>query len=645
MLSTQEITVSYIFGLLLLMVFFAISRGARGITGYRSTFKNTVIAVLALTTTYALVVSQFHSYLLILAGLLIYGLVRKYRLEKETKASLYMGEEVKSALFPESLLLLGYFTFSFIVLNLKLWVEPGPYSNLHPDFAFYAGISEILANTGIENRLMDIALADKRSFTFYHYFELWWNGWMSELLGHTYLRTLMLVTIPLGSAIMLKGVQELTASWLKAKDIKRGAVYILPLAILFLFPYTLTLRWLLSLGSAFTPWNPSIASSTMFKWIIVLSGLVFLVLDYKKHKNQNIALILAFLGVVYPSTIIAIVPSLVLWAFIFRKNLPKWTLIDTGVSVVLILVGYAFVNRLGSGVNPEYTKNIPGTVDLIKSYFLETPKNVVLFVKEPILRTGYILFAFAPLLLLAIPYYQKGVSFFKEKKELILFFAIAYVLSVGGVVLLDFSYDGDQLHRNLFYPLYILLLYGGLLTFSISSKIQWVKKGTMALFIGTVALNVSGITLDALELAQQKPNGTKQEVETIIETIQNDPGGIVFIADSSYFHNTRRKNFYFVIPGQNLRLQLHDYYTTCLSIDRIELEGGDLFNLGSTLMSGHFYEPVYLEDQEYQDIFKTSSKWKYLIVDENAPELKAAETDFGVKYMGKIENFNYYSKR
>ena len=629
----------FVYGLIVVSVLFSGGLMLSKVFKETSYFRNTVLAILVATTTYALLVSSFRSYLLILLVFFVYAFVKR----KIFPSNGTLNETTPhTAWWKPWLLILSYFSFSFFVLNAQLLLEKGPYSSLHPDFSFYASVSEILAKTGIENRLIDTALEGEVSFSFYHYFELWFNALVSTLLDLTHLKVLMYVTIPAFASVMLLGVYELQQKLFgKYGLFKTNWKYLIPLSILFVFPFTISLRWMLSLGSNFTPWNPSIALNLPFKWIIVLSGFVFLFVDYKEKKLYNVLLIFGFISVVYPTTMVATLPSLLLWFLFFRKQLPRvvlWDVIVTTLTIGLVMWRVSTFNT--PPVASEMIAS-PSTLSLIKEYFLEENKSrLLLLVKEPILRTLYVLVAFAPLL--ALLWFKKDAlkKHIEAHYILVVLIGFIYLLSAGGIVLLEFSYNGDQLHRNIFYPLFVLLFQMVVLYLLVDGK-RNVRIAGFTILLISMSLNISGILN---KVSTQQPVET-QNAEAIIKAMNTEDGKSMFIADTTYFHNTRRKNFYFVLPGYNLRFDVANYFPHCLSMDRINLETeGDWFNLGTVFNSGRCFKPIMIEKLAYSAVFREAEDVEFLIIDQNTPEFRDAEKEFNVEYLGKIGHFAYFKK-
>jgi hypothetical protein len=634
----NNIIALFIVGLIIVNFIFFLGKALNVFTKTESDFKNIVFVIVGITSIFALIKSSFNSYLLILFLFFIYFFIKN---KFFTKAPLHKEIKTEQNKIKNWILLCAYFVASFVILNLQLIFENGAYSSLRQDFSFYAAISEILSTSGIETYIIDNGTAAKEGYKFYHYFELWTNGLFSIIWKYSHLQTLMFITIPVYSSIMLLGVFELMNTF-KNGTIMNHKLWlkILPISILFLYPFTITFRWVLSFGNSFEPWNPSIAFYIYLKWIIVIGGFIFLLLDYKKNQHKNTILILACIGVVYPTTMLTIIPSLMLWALFYRNKMTKSNWIDLGVAVIIIGAVMWKVNLLNKAIPIQSGFTNPSMGSIIKEYFLSDLSNLLSFIIEPLLRTIYILIAFLPLIILL--WAQKKVLLQKYAKhaQLVVLFVVMYLLSIFGIVILDFSYDGDQLHRNIFSPLYVIItLFGFLYVFNHATK--YIVKIGVGIFIFTIMLNIIGMT--HMLKSQEIPN--QQGLENIIKTMKNNYGETVFIAGEDYFKNTRRKNINFIVPAHNLRFYLNNYNPHCLSIDKIKLEDeSDFFNLGNMQTSSRYFKEIIINKETYVDVFKNNNKIGYLIIEQQAEEFINAEEVFDVKMLGFIENFFFYKK-
>jgi hypothetical protein len=292
-----------------------------------------------------------------------------------------------------------------------------------------------------------------------------------------------------------------------------------------------------------------------------------------------------------------------------------------------------------NGVLPETSNAGPETLDLVISYFTEDYTRIFLLIKEPILRTGYILLAFSPLLILLWFHYKKRgmLTFIKEKKDLIVFLCIAYFISVVGIVLLSFSKDGDQIHSNIFYPFYILLVFLCFVKLFFANSL--LRNLAISLFLVTLSISVYG----SIDYSKSIENPDLENREAIIEALKGNRGKIIWVGSEEAFYNTRRKNIDFIIPGHNLRFYVEDYFPQCLSLDRIKLESiNDQFNLGQTILSSQYYNEIIEQGLTYKEVIDRHDEIQFLIIDKKAPEYLTIEEKYKAFKLGSIDGFVYF---
>lgn len=624
----------FLIGLTSLILLFLLAQCLKRVYRELDDFKSIVLVILSITSIYAGIKSELHSYLIAVFLLFTYILIKK---AIRKPVNLPKAVFSQSAWTESLVLFVFYYCFSFFVFNIRVFFESSSYSNLHPDFSFYAGVSELLSTRGTESILIDAVIDGQKSFVFYHYFELWFNGMISSFSGVTHLNSLMFITLPLFSSVMLKGVNQLLKDSSIVSSSRKITYYFIPVTILFLFPYTSTFRWVMSLGSKFEPWNNTMLSLNPIKYIIVVSGLIYLFLDYKANKLKNTVIILMFLTLAYPTTLFAVLPSVFLWLLLYGRQFKRETVFDYLISLLIIFVVFL---RVSDNI-PSKQINSTSTLTLIKQFYFLNPKRFLLFITEPVLRTIYITIAFLPLIMLLWFERSRLKNLFANNKVIISFFGIAYAVSAIGIVFLDFSFDGDQLHTNLFYPLYILLFFFGL-AFLLYSRIRKLGLAALVLLCFTVLLNATGV------FYKEKNNESLacENLSSIISTLSTSGGGQVFLADTNYFKKQRHKNIYLGIPAANLRKIVSNYYPQCLSLDRIKLSNlSDTFNFEKTIKSAHFYEDIVSKRLTYKEVFSQSRDLNVLIIQKTAPEFNDAETVFEVTKLGEIGQFAFYRRK
>jgi hypothetical protein len=634
----EQYLLAFIFGLLSTFILYVVGHILQGQKSLSNSFTKLVIGVLVVTTGYALVVSTFSSYLLIIPLLFVYSFIKErasYHLSWQTQlrkslAGIPFKKEVLSIILP-------FYILAFIIFTALYIPDLDGYLHVHPDFSFYAAISEILNKTGIESKLMTPAINGIKHFQFYHYFELWLNAGLTKVFGFTSLYTLVFILIPLLVTVLFTGIFEYLREFHPYFKTKYWLSLALSITVVFLFPYTISFRWLLSFGNDFNLWNPSIAMTTSIKWTVVASGLLYLISDFKRNGIKNLPLILGFIAVIYPPTMITIVPSLFIWMFYALYNKEFGAAKNSFFICGIIIAGMLYV--VFNGVLPETSNAGPGTLDLVISYFTEDYTRIFLLIKEPILRTGYMLLAFSPLLILLWFHYKKRgmLTFIKEKKDLIVFLCIAYFISVVGIVLLSFSKDGDQIHSNIFYPFYILLVFLCFVKLFFANSL--LRNLAISLFLVTLSISVYG----SIDYSNSIENPDLENKEAIIQALAVSKGKVVFLSSEETLKNKRRKHPNFIIPGYNLRFYVEDYFPHALSLDRIKIESiGDQFYLSQGIRSAQYYSEIIEHDLTYKEVIERHDEIKFLIIDKKAPEYLNAEKDYGAVKIGSIDGLVYF---
>jgi len=229
------------------------------------------------------------------------------------------------------------------------------------------------------------------------------------------------------------------------------------------------------------------------------------------------------------------------------------------------------------------------------------------------------------------------LTFIKEKQGLIVFLCIAYLISSVGIVLLNFSYDGDQIHRNIFYPLYILLVFFIFVNLFMSNVV--LRNLAISLFLVTLSLSIYG-SIDYFKSLEYPDIENK---EAIIQALALSKGKVVFLSSEETLKNKRRKHPNFIIPGYNLRFYVEDYFPHALSLDRIKIESiGDQFYLSQGIRSAQYYNEIIEQGLTYKEVIERYDEIKFLIIDKKASEYLNAEKDYGAFKIGSIDDFVYY---
>ncbi|UAM96611.1 hypothetical protein K8354_09675 [Polaribacter litorisediminis] len=614
-------------------------------TKENSLFKNIAIVIIAITATFALVQSNFRSYLLIAFILLIYALFRDKLFNKQIS---FTKQKLEHSFVKTLVLGLFYFSISFVVLNLQLLTENNVYSSLHPDFSFYAAVSEILTTTGIENSDLSSALSGKLSYQFYHYFELWFNGLITIIINNTFLNTLMFVTIPCFSAIMLLGIYELQQKIFgQVKLLSSVIKYFIPLMILFVFPFMRTFSALVKYiaGENLGYWtNPSIASGIALKLIIVVSGITYLLLDYVKNKNKNIILICAFIGIVYPPTLVTIIPSIMIWQIFIIKQINKKIIFDNFILFISIGLVFLWINSFEKGSIDNNVYDIPSTIEMIQTHFGSNIKKYLMYVISPLLTFIKLSFYVSPILILLFLKRKSLVNILKTKKDLIFLFTLFFVISSYGAGLLGYHKDGVQLYENIMLPIYILCIFLAFI-YLISSKKTYIKVFTTIVLSLMLIINIYGFL--GRRFSNNPEDNKVSNVNNIIDAYKKSSSKeSIMIASNDFYSDMRSKNTKFIIAGHNLRFFVNGYFPHTLSLDKIKMESmAEKAYLAKNLIRSKYFNEIIQQELSYKEVIKSNKEITFLIIDKEALENINAESEFSADYLGVIDGFSYYKRR
>jgi hypothetical protein len=161
------------------------------------------------------------------------------------------------------------------------------------------------------------------------------------------------------------------------------------------------------------------------------------------------------------------------------------------------------------------------------------------------------------------------------------------------------------------------------------------------MLVFALSLNIFGL----ISVITATPRISTKNYSTVVDNFKYFNGESAYIVDSLYFRNENNKNFYFEIPGHNIRFQTDSYFPHLLSLDRIKIESlKDTFYVGNIYSSAKYFKPIIENNRTYEEVFKNEEDLKILIIQNSAPEIENAEEIFNVNYLGEIENFTFFKK-
>ena len=108
----------------------------------------------------------------------------------------------------------------FFLVELFYFIDLNDLSirSIHYDYTFYSEVSKTIFETGIENKCLNINFFFPEDFNrviTYHYFELWLNAFLVNIIKTSYLENLMLITYPILKLGVLTGIISFIKSKIK----------------------------------------------------------------------------------------------------------------------------------------------------------------------------------------------------------------------------------------------------------------------------------------------------------------------------------------------------------------------------------------------------------------------------------------------
>lgn len=554
--------------------------------GLRLFFLRLLIGAIFITTFFALFNSGFRSYLI---GLVPLGILILYYYRHKIKLPVLKSffiitdwKKLDSFFLTNSII---YLITVFIIVGFD-----GIIYNIHPDFAFYGAISEILNKTGIESLFFDIALNNSYHYVFYHYFELWFGALVIEIFNVNSIQAILLVVFVFFCTLAVYGLYVLVNN----KEENDYKLLSLSFLILIISPFVKTIRWLFGLQAGDVPFNITLISSFSIKNSIIVSLLVLLLLFRKKDIN-TITFITLLIIFVYPSTAVLLFPTLFIWLLYWlRKDKTKSNIsflsVITGILPFLIL---SYLNKFtdlsGSGIQ-------------FASILIYFKNNILKIISEPFIRMIWELVTYSPYIILAFLFLKYRESSFtdyiQQNKSLISLLFIGYVIGSVGIALLSFTANGHQLLSNFYDPLFILLASLLIIKCVYFNQNIKVKYFAFVIILFTLIINLPGITWNKENLNFNKYNNLAK----------------IFDGDKKIAFIHGNKSAYFEIPFGNLRWFTQGYFPVNLSAGFIELNSiSDKFDFSSSILNTKYYDELVSQNMAI-DLILRENKFDYLIV-------------------------------
>lgn len=487
------------------------------------------------------------------------------------------------------------FAICFAIVNLLIFSQlldfTGDLVKVHDDFPFYAGLSEVLHTTGIENRYFDPALRGEEGFMFYHYFENWLNAFFLNIPGIGSLKFYMFVTIPIFFSQFLFGFYVLVKDSISSSVKAYNPLVYLPLICA---PFYLTFRGAM--------WNETLLSTLSLKNAIVGSILLILISLYKKVKMNKLYMIGFFLSTLYPTVMFLLIPLFFVDIVLFKKVRSEINFYPF-VMIAFILGVFLFIPKY----DLQLENQVSFTSRIIDYLFSNGIVGFGKIVLEPFFRLFWMLLCSIPILI----FLKLNKSFkVSEYKDVLKYFFITYFIGSFGVALIGFNADGHQILRNTYDVLMMIILAFVLVK-------SYYEMPNKKLIYGVLLIT---LVFNGYRIVEPKKEVFNAEAKFNISNLSEST---VLFANAEKFYNSANKaNIYFKLPLSNQRYFTRNYFPRTVSIQNIP---ESFYAKGSTdggpALTGDYYLRSKQESLLNISFYK-QNKWDYLFLDKRLEELK-----------------------
>lgn len=474
-------------------------------------FKNTLFGVICFVSIFSMIWSHLKTInSLIILLVIIYFLFSKHKFKRRLNFSFTFDLKLLSFVLVISLVVFFYWVslfFDFNTLQVRM---------THPDLHFYSEIARGLAKTGVENRhnrVFDFYVPTYNSL--YHYFDYWWNAFLSKLTSHNTYDIQLFIVYPFFYLLTFFGI----ASLLELRMMKRWKL--IALTLLSLFSYSLFFLGHFQL-ELLDFWGFGLMPSSIHSLkLICIYPFILISTRYLFEKNYIECLLFLLMSVVIYNTLIVTVLSGVFcglgYLFFNRKTLDipfKFLFGIYAIFIISFLIYVYFVANT-NGEN-DYEIVHVHSIKLLIILFMEY------FVKNSI---GY--------LLCFIFYFV--VLFSNLKNTRLVFFTIVYFSSFFTSFFVVSLFHGTenfpQMINNLIGPFCLLLFIVSFLFISKSIK-KWTLLFTVIGFFNFFYI----LKENNIELSNRK-QFSSQYINFVKKTFKTNSRYVVYNPLNNYWFN------------------------------------------------------------------------------------------------------------
>ena len=335
--------------------------------------------------------------------------------------------------------------FYFIQLNSMFDLSTGIPLAIDKDYSNYARVARYLRDFGIENRNIEYFLIDKGGVTIYHYTELWFSAFTSQLLNihsqyalHLFVYPILLAVVYSGIILLISRVKSILKMNNTLTDNKLFS-YITPY-----FFFTLSMFASLYPNNIellkMDLWATSILSMPKLLYVYVYS--ICMVLFVLKEDYFSLSIVACLLSISYSAITPALFFAISLfffYSFLFQKKSLKITLLNfypLVITAISILIFYMVFGEK-DGVTPSF-------LELINNYTsINAYQTFINIIGKTIIQ---IIITSSPIIILWL-FLRKKIN--SELSRFLIFIVLSGVFFYA---ILHQMHDAIQLWANLYVP-------------------------------------------------------------------------------------------------------------------------------------------------------------------------------------------------
>ncbi|MBU0490153.1 MAG: hypothetical protein KKA07_12910 [Bacteroidetes bacterium] len=575
-------------------------------------FYKLISGLIAIVTAFAIITTSGISYLI---GLLFLGVFLIYYFRKKDVFVFQIDrKKLFSFEFCEFAYFLVYLSASLLLL-LFTFREEQNHTVLMYDYSYYSAIVNNMLSNNVETMGLSKCLPGSEFDSvpyFYHYFELWFAGFVKFLFGIKAFYALVLVVMPIFFASLLSAAKLLIHKLLpNANPILR---WILPFVVLLISSNASLFNSLFFQNDTLT--NNLLISDSQIKLSIVYICVMWFFLNIDRPLFEKL-IPLSLMCFLYPPTMPVIFSGSGLYlalVFVFKNKSFCWKSFFLVLIPGVYMVGF-YAMHPPLPPNPCYDSMITVLAQKLSGYSFSDLK---MFVTELLSLYGmYVIYAILAIVIFKQIVQQNVIS----RKSIIqagILLGSMFVTSSFVYAIMHGIIDAGQMQTNFINPVLNVSVFGMLMFLLRDKKMRFV----FSLFLVVSIVNISVHIYDSNIVVEIYD---KKETEILKNEFQGRTFSSVYIKNNESYTSVNDRNINWIIPYPYLRQYSDSYYPVCLSVYEIPEPKSNFEALfGSDLIYySPFYQYVKNSGSKSNDILKKSfiekHKIDYLFIEKKNP--------------------------